>query len=180
MTMINMNIKNVSIGELDPNLVKNCMVKNGFASQEETLIYYFKKAWDFNVDDDLDECLRKAQKEVKTYGFEDIATLMAESMHRDLRPASETCQHCTWYAKKFCAYKLCRVNPFEKGCEGWHKNGEEIETPKIASFVSKNTVNDADNRSKNTSSKITNFDKDLCRTKEDAERIIEEVLKEYE
>ena len=49
MAKINMKIKNTPIGTLDQELVKSCMQKKGFSTLEETLIYYFRKGWDFHL-----------------------------------------------------------------------------------------------------------------------------------
>lgn len=173
-------INNVPIGTIDQSLIDECMKKRGFLTQEEALKYYFLEGWDYSESDNLDECLQQAQKEVAIYNMDSIAELMIVRMQKDIRPANEVCKNCTWFTKGFCAYKLCLTNPFEKGCEGWHEDGEEIESSNIATFSSKREDEITDKFDKaNTNNNISNLDRDICRTKADAEQIIAEILKEH-
>lgn len=177
MAKINMKIKNTPIGTLDQELVKSCMQKKGFSTLEETLIYYFRKGWDFSEDDNLDECLRKAQREVEIYDFESIAELIEIKMRKEMRPDNEICKNCKMYDKQFCCYKLCRVNPFEKGCEGW-KSINSIDTPINIEFIEPNSrCNDKNDFSSQKSDNIisfTGYDKETPSIDE-VKKMIEEI-----
>lgn len=177
MNMTEMKINGTPIGSIDKDLLDACVEKNNFSSQEEALIYYFKKGWDFEENDDLNKCLDSAQQEVKKYGFDSIAELMVEKMHKDLRPADEVCKNCTWYDNQFCCYRLCRVSPFEKGCEGWDDNEETNSNNKITEFK-KISSNESAIAGKKTLS--AGREKLAVREKMYIDRIVDEVLNETE
>lgn len=109
------------LGDISQQLIDQCKSKHGFLSEEETLIFYLKKSLDMTEDADLEECIREAKKLVSfCWGLEnDISGLMSLVMYKDIRPSNEICKNCDRYINQFCSYELCRVNPFEKGCEGW-------------------------------------------------------------
>lgn len=119
MTLKNFYIKDYDIGKINEELIAKCVAEKHFESEEMALKHYLTLILGTNVSSDISENIGLAREIAEKSGYRDIGELLSEYIWRDLRPINEVCATCKFYNNQFCAYSLCRTNPFEKGCEGW-------------------------------------------------------------
>ena len=122
-----------SFGSIKEHLLRKAMEKYNTDRVEDVVLHYIEDI----VDEDLagkteKEKIQAGVKEAMFYGYSSLAEMIAYHIVSDTRPANEICKVCQSYDDQFCVYHLCRVSPFDKGCEGFRMSYDKSNVTHIA------------------------------------------------